>query len=295
MGEHRLNKARTIRVVAFTLSLLGTSLTTLAQDEEEAADVLEVAPVVGTWVIDEENNGKPGRGFQIDVQNDVLVLYFYGYERTGESTYWLAAGKLPQGSNELTADLGEYQGGMAFGDAKRNANYLGSRGQMTIRFTSHTKGEICLPQELCKAISAFNFGYEKSASELLGVWIVHFVNSYGEMSLRRFEFQKVIAPANSQFVDGVVGDEIDSEEGNERKVLDGIRCFRSAITSPEIYTYTCRSVHPWPSQYQDKDTQIGFNRQRNAFVGRFNDPARGVGQLVGFRTLSSSGRLYLPN
>lgn len=38
------------------------------------AEAIDYTPQVGTWLIDEEFNGKPGRGFQMDVQNDVLVL-----------------------------------------------------------------------------------------------------------------------------------------------------------------------------------------------------------------------------
>lgn len=132
---------------------------------------MDFTPQVGTWAIDEEVNGEPGRGFQIDVQNDVLVLYFYGYEPTGESTYWLAAGKFAKGSNELTMDLGAYEGGMAFGDPFKNATYLGPRGQVTVRFDGITYGEICLPSESCKAISAFNFGYSDSAEAVLGGWV----------------------------------------------------------------------------------------------------------------------------
>ena len=98
-----MNTGKKLGIFVFILLLLGFSQSMRAQD---------FTPQTGAWVINEEANGEPGRGFQIEVQNDILVLYFYGYEAAGDSAFWLATGAFQPGSNEITADLGEYQGGM---------------------------------------------------------------------------------------------------------------------------------------------------------------------------------------
>lgn len=132
----------------------------------------DINPINGLWGINQENNGNPGRGFQVDVQNYTLVLTFYGYEQSGAATWWLSAGVFQPGSSEVTMSLDTYEGGMAFGDALQDATLVGSDGQVTIRFFTSSSGEICLPGEACKAISHFNFGLDSSADQrsLDGTW-----------------------------------------------------------------------------------------------------------------------------
>ena len=90
----------------------------------------DFTPQTGTWVInDSEANGElldadcPDRS----AKSFILVLYFYGYETAGDSAFWLAAGAFQPGSNEITADLGEYQGGMGFGDPMQNVRSISVR------------------------------------------------------------------------------------------------------------------------------------------------------------------------
>ena len=46
-------------------------------------------PVSGTWIINSELNGKPGRGLAIDVQNGTVVMQVYGYESNGAPTFYM--------------------------------------------------------------------------------------------------------------------------------------------------------------------------------------------------------------
>jgi hypothetical protein len=278
--EFWMKTRKNLGIFLLIFSLLGFSLPTLA--------VKTVTPQIGTWAIDEEVNGKPGRGFQIDVQNDVLVLYFYGYEQTGESTYWLAAGRIPDGSDELTADLGEYEGGMAFGDPIKNATYLGSRGKLTIRFTNRNEGEICLPNESCKTISPFNFGFEKSASDLLGSWLV--IGSPPQSSVAEayeFVFDKVVAPTRPGELDHAVGRAVFNING--AAVVVDIVCDR--LFNPEPWEYFCKAGAGSESR------EMYVNLERNGFTGSYRDPVNGdiTGPVFGFRSGSARGRVTLPN
>jgi hypothetical protein len=73
---------------------------------------LAVTPQNGAWSIDPENNGQPGRGFQLETQNSVLVLTFYGYDNTGNSTFYLMSA--PIVNSTASGDLGQYTGVISF-------------------------------------------------------------------------------------------------------------------------------------------------------------------------------------
>ncbi len=245
-------------------------------------------PQIGTWAIDAEVDGKPGRGFQIDVQNDILVLYFYGYEQTGRSTFWLAAGRLVDGSDELTAELDEYAGGMAFGDPKKSATHLGSRGTVTIRFISRTRGEICLPGESCKAISAFNFGFEQNASELLGDWLVIGAPP-GAPVAEGYEFaiDRVEAANVPGGLEHALGKTILNING--APVLVDLVCDR--LANQGEWEFFCKAGAGASTR------EMYLNVDRNGFTGSFYDRAQDDfgGPVFGFRSATRGGRVVIPN
>ena len=114
-----------------------------------------IVPRPGLWAITSEMNGSAGRGFQVELSGDTLVLTFYGYDAQGKASFWLASG--PYSYNRFVGDLVSYQGGNAFGMPYNSANYAGSPGQVTVTFTSATTGTITLPNEGTKEISYFGF------------------------------------------------------------------------------------------------------------------------------------------
>ena len=71
------------------------------------------APQAGTWVVTSEVDGKPGRGFGIDVQNTTLVMQMYAYEASGQPTFYLAVGQVSD--SRTTTPLTRYTGGRHFG------------------------------------------------------------------------------------------------------------------------------------------------------------------------------------
>ena len=114
-----------------------------------------VTPQPGLWNIDEESNGEPGRGFQIDTQGNTLILTFYGYEATGEPTFYLSAG--PFSPSGYQGELQTFEGGTAFGAPFTDAQLSGSAGTVTLTFDSSVTGTIQLPGEPQKAISRFSY------------------------------------------------------------------------------------------------------------------------------------------
>lgn len=123
-------------------------------------------PAGGLWGFTNELNGQPGRGFQLTVENDVLVFYYYGYDSDGGGNYLFAAGPLTAGS--FNADLVACRGGTVMGAAYKAATCSNATGRVSMTFTSGEKGSITLPGEPAKPINRFNFGYGNGPDALLG-------------------------------------------------------------------------------------------------------------------------------
>ena len=125
-------------------------------------------PHTGTWVVTSELNGAPGRGLAIDVQEETLVMQMYAYEKSGQPTFYMAAGTLD--NNRVTAKLGRYSGGRYLGSGALVGKEDGSPGNVTLRFTSGITGFITLPGEGEVAIKRFEFGPTRSAAAVAGTW-----------------------------------------------------------------------------------------------------------------------------
>lgn len=147
-------------------------------------------PQGGTWIIADELNGKPGRGFAIDVQNDTVVMQVYAYESSGQPTFYMATGTLGD-NNIVDAKLGRYEGGRYLGSGDRSGVERGSPGNVRIRFTSGTQGLITLPGEGEKVIKRFQFGYDNTPQALLGLWSVVYANEAGKIEHDPIELTRV--------------------------------------------------------------------------------------------------------
>lgn len=134
-------------------------------------------PSDGLWIIDAENNGQSGRGFQIETRNNTLVFTYYGYRTGGQGHWYLAAGGLSNGN--FSGTMNQYQGGTALGTAYRPATANGNAGTIGMTFTSSTTGSITLPGEAAKSISKFNFSGSANPTIVPsnGLWIIDAENN----------------------------------------------------------------------------------------------------------------------
>ena len=112
-------------------------------------------PQNGLWVITSEQNGQPGRGFDIDIQSNVLVIAYFGYGSSGAALFYLGSGVLS--NNQVQTALQTYTGGTYLGGPTRNAVAGTPAGTATLSFTSPTSGSITLPGEATKAITRGTF------------------------------------------------------------------------------------------------------------------------------------------
>ena len=135
-------------------------------------------PANGLWRIDAEQNGLPGRGLRINVENEIVVLTYYGYRKDGTSLFLLSAGKMA--GNTFSGTLQEYKDGVSLGESTyHSATAATSPGTVTVTFSSGTHGTITLPGEPAKAISNIPFGYNRTPDGLMGTYLL----VYGSTSL----------------------------------------------------------------------------------------------------------------
>lgn len=127
-------------------------------------------PANGLWGIDSEMTGDTGRGFTIEVENEVLIFLYYGYRNDGSSLFYIASG--PIVNNTFSADLLTVQGGTPIGAAYRPGVETPLLGKVVLNFTSGKHGTITLPSESPKAISKYGFGYADGPDGLLGTWLL---------------------------------------------------------------------------------------------------------------------------
>jgi hypothetical protein len=136
-----------------------------------------IQPDDGLWVIDAENNGQSGRGFQLEVRGGVLVFTYYGYGGDGSGLWALSAG--PMSGNGYSGSLDTYAGGTALGGDYQPAAKTGSLGVLSLAFTSASQGTITLPSEGTRAISRFPFAGSASPpiTPRNGLWVVDAENN----------------------------------------------------------------------------------------------------------------------
>lgn len=136
-------------------------------------------PAGGLWGFTTELNGQPGRGFQLTVENDVLIFYYYGYDSDGSGNYMFASGPLVNGS-VFSGQLLSCRGGTVMGSAYKAATCSNGPGKVSMTFASGEKGVITLPGEAPKPINRFNFGYADGPDAMLGEFMFAYkANTFG--------------------------------------------------------------------------------------------------------------------
>ena len=141
-----------------------------------------LTPSSGTWIVNDELTGKPGRGVALDVQNGMVVTQVFNYLNDGAPTFHMGS-SLYQG-HDTQLPLHQYAGGRALGGALTSAQLMDTVGEMKIRFTlpepwqaspNRVTASIQFPQETEKRMTRMALDTGASAVEgLLGQWWLRF-------------------------------------------------------------------------------------------------------------------------
>ena len=172
-------------------------------------------PINGTWIVEEELTGKPGRGMALDIQGNTAILQVYSYRADQQPTFHIGSARYAsKGANTFATTasipMDEYAGGRSLGGAPQSAQLRHQAGNAQLEFAYQkstdkpmedwmwwTVGQLQLPQESPVRIRRLQL--EKPASaveELLGHWYLPFTRK--TLALTRVEGDSVMT------ADGVV-------------------------------------------------------------------------------------------
>jgi len=125
-------------------------------------------PESGLWW----NPAEDGRGYTIEIQDNVLVILVYGYDTNGTSAFFIGAGPMV-GNSSWSAPLDGYTNGQC-----QTCNYQGRPitlngvgGNASIIFDTEARGRLTIGTRVIP-IERFNFAYGNTTQQMLGEWQV---------------------------------------------------------------------------------------------------------------------------
>ncbi|QNN56025.1 hypothetical protein H9K76_15735 [Diaphorobacter ruginosibacter] len=130
-----------------------------------SASAMAALPAPGLWAMNDEVNGKPGRGIQIDRQGgETIIISYYGYRADGSAVFYQAVGKITDGMT-FSADLIEYKNGPSLSGSHRSGEISRIAGPIKLVFDSAESGVMELPGTSAQSISRYSF--EDTSQRLL--------------------------------------------------------------------------------------------------------------------------------
>jgi hypothetical protein len=112
-------------------------------------------PQTGYWY----NPAEPGRGYTIEVQDNMLFLAAYMYDGSGNPV-WYASGPstlMATGTNTFEGTLTEFSGGQSLTGSYKAPTGTTAVGVVTIQFQTSTTGMLTLPDGKQVPIQRFSF------------------------------------------------------------------------------------------------------------------------------------------
>jgi hypothetical protein len=151
-------------------------------------------PFNGTWIVEDELTGRPGRGLALDIQGNTAILQVYNYRPDSQPTFHMGnAAYLNKGVNSIataaTIPLNEYADGRSLGGEKKSAQLRNHAGNAQLEFAYQnpgdkpleewmwwTTGTLQLPQENPVRIRRLQLEKSTNFSEdMLGQWFLPIV------------------------------------------------------------------------------------------------------------------------
>jgi hypothetical protein len=150
-------------------------------------------PRTGHWW----NRDESGSGYNIDIQDGVLVITLYSYQPqpSGAAQWYLSSGPMTNDQHNFTGTLDKYVGGQCISCAySGRPTLVGNDGTVSIVFTSETSAALTLPGGRMTQIEPFNFAIGDPPTGLLGEWV--FVYDIGTTTFaNRYDLTTVLPPS----------------------------------------------------------------------------------------------------
>ena len=124
-------------------------------------------PATGLWA----HPGDGGRGFNIDIQGDTMVVTTFIYTHGGDPIWYLSSGTYDHGTGRFQSSYDSYSDGQCFGcPAQSPIVHSGAAGPMSIQFHSNQTATLSTPNGSLE-IAKFNYGFPSLTSMLYGEWV----------------------------------------------------------------------------------------------------------------------------
>lgn len=151
-----------IQLLALLASLVG--LVSLAS----AATV--GGPTQGLWY----NPDESGRGYDIDLQGDTMIVTTYVYEQSGDPIWYLSSGTYDHATGVFTSSYDSYSGGQCFGcPYHAPAVQSGAAGPITITFHTNQTATLTFTGGSTEIVK-FAYGYPTRTDVLYGEWALSY-------------------------------------------------------------------------------------------------------------------------
>lgn len=104
---------------------------------------LAFTPVTGLWW----NPNESGSGYNVQVQQGVLVITMFSYAADGDPMWYLVVGRLSNAGSGVmaTGTLDHFQGGQCASCRYQSPSVMGNDGSISISFTSPSAATVQLP------------------------------------------------------------------------------------------------------------------------------------------------------
>lgn len=118
------------------------------------------------------NPNESGSGYNIDIQNGVLVVTIFSYKTNGDSEWYLAAAPLTNAGRNFSSTLDKYRNGQCISCAYvGRPTQQGNDGVVSIQFVSEMQATLTLPGGRTITIVPYDYGYGGTPNGLLGEWV----------------------------------------------------------------------------------------------------------------------------
>lgn len=177
-------------------SVIGVGMLVASMFPAQAAS--SFTPLNGTWIVSAEQDGKPGRGMAVDVQDGTLVMQVYNYRADGSATFHLAVGVLD--GTRVVAPLISYKDGRYFGSGPRSGAEDSNAGNVEVNFTSASTATISFPGEAAVQLQRFQFENRPVQNIAGGTWAIALLDSTGTVVRSGHSSAEVDSSGVSKFI-----------------------------------------------------------------------------------------------
>jgi hypothetical protein len=132
----------------------------------DSASALTVGgPTMGLWW----NPNESGRGYEIDLQGDTMIVTTYVYEQSGDPIWYLSSGTYDHTTATFQSAYDIFANGQCFGCPYVAPDHTGDAGPITITFHTNQTATLTYPGGSTE-ISKFQYGFPNRTEVLYGEW-----------------------------------------------------------------------------------------------------------------------------